>query len=175
MVNAIWVKLSWCLSMAARPGVSFPGISKFCEPAVVLEVMQNLCLRPSSSNQKDKFSSQKFVRSNSRNMVRKAGSSSIKERWLELLSFAVVRVDQSRVRSCSNWIIVCFGSCGAAMNHLRHIDHCWCFSFWGTNFLVSESRRSCETVRPCVVNHRAIWRSSSVIAFDVQRKSLWGY
>ena len=133
--------------MAARPGVFFPGIRGFCEPAIALEVMLNLRLKSSTSNQKDEFSLQKFVRRNLQNMDRKAGSSS----YFPLLSCALDDQEYG-----SDQVELQFASGRAvrqSMNHFRHTDHCRGLSFRGTTFLVSESRRWTYLV------NRAGWRA----------------
>ena len=126
--------------MAARPGVFFPGIRGFCEPAIALEVMLNLRLKSSTSNQKDEFSSQKFVRRNLQNMDRKAGSSS----YFPLLSCGLDDQEYGPAQ-----VELQFASGRAvrqSMNHFRHIDHCRGLSFRGTTFLVFESWRSMHLV-----------------------------
>ena len=126
--------------MAARPGVFFPGIRGFCEPAIALEVMLNLRLKSSTSNQKDEFSSQKFVRRNLQNMDRKAGSSS----YFPLLSCVLdnqeYSSDQVELQFALGRVVQ------QSMNHFRHTDHCQGLSFRGMTFLVFESWRSMHLV-----------------------------
>ena len=126
--------------MAACPGIFSPGIHGFCEPVIALEVVLNLRLKSSTSNQKDKFSSQKFVRRNSWNMDCKAGSSS----YFPLLSCALddqeYGSDQVELQFASGCVV------RQLMNHFCHTDHCRGLSFRGTTFLVFESWRSMHLV-----------------------------
>ena len=109
--------------MAACPGVFFPGICGFCEPVIALEVVLNLCLKSSTSNQKDKFSLQKFVQRNSQNMDCKAGSSS----YFPLLSYVLDDQEYSSDQVELQFALGCVVQ--QSMNHFHHTDHCQGLSF----------------------------------------------